>query len=45
MIGNLNYEEINNQGIIVSDGEIRENPRLVALIQSLYAQAKKVNAV
>ena len=30
MIGNLNYEEINNQGIIVSDGEIRENPRLVA---------------
>ena len=30
MIGNLNYEEINNQGIIVSDGEVRENPRLVA---------------
>ena len=30
MIGNLNYEEINNHGIIVSDGEIRENPRLVA---------------
>ena len=26
----MDYEEINNQGIIVSDGEIRENPRLVA---------------
>ena len=29
MIGNLNYEEINNHGIMVSDGEIRENPRLL----------------
>ncbi|MDA7593163.1 NADPH-dependent 2,4-dienoyl-CoA reductase [Rhodobacteraceae bacterium] len=29
MIGNLNYEEINKHGIIVSDGEIRENPRLI----------------
>ena len=30
MIGNLNYEEINKNGIMVSDGEIRDNPRLVA---------------
>ena len=30
MIGNLNYEEINDNGIMVSDGEIRDNPRLVA---------------
>ena len=30
MIGNLNYEEINKNGILVSDGEIRDNPRLVA---------------
>ena len=30
MVGNLNYEEINKHGIMVSDGEIRENPRLVA---------------
>jgi 2,4-dienoyl-CoA reductase (NADPH2) len=30
MIGNLNYEEINDSGIMVSDGEIRDNPRLVA---------------
>jgi 2,4-dienoyl-CoA reductase (NADPH2) len=30
MIGNLNYEEINDYGIMVSDGEIRDNPRLVA---------------
>ena len=29
MIGNLNYEEINKHGIMVSDGEIRENPRLL----------------
>ena len=29
MIGNLNYEEINKDGIMVSDGEIRENPRLL----------------
>ena len=29
MIGNLNYEEINKQGIMVSDGELRENPRLL----------------
>ena len=29
MIGNLNYEEINKHGIIVSDGEIRENLRLL----------------
>ena len=30
MIGNLNYEEINKHGIMVSEGETRENPRLVA---------------
>ena len=30
MVGNLNYEEINKQGIMVSDGEIHENQRLVA---------------
>ena len=30
MIGNLNYEEINKNGIMVSDGKIRDNPRLVA---------------
>lgn len=29
MIGNLNYEEINKHGIMVSDGEIRENLRLL----------------
>ena len=29
MIGNLNYEEINKDGIMVSEGEIRENPRLL----------------
>ena len=30
MVGNLNYEEINKHGILVSDGETRDNPRLVA---------------
>ena len=26
MIGNVNYEEITSEGIMVSDGELRENP-------------------
>ena len=30
MIGNVNYEEITSEGIMVSDGELRENPRLVS---------------
>ena len=30
MIGNINYEEITSKGIMVSDGELRENPRLVS---------------
>ena len=29
MIGDVNYEEITSEGIMVSDGEIRENPRLL----------------
>ena len=30
MVGNINYEEITSKGIMVSDGELRENPRLVS---------------
>ena len=30
MIGNVNYEEITSEGIMVSDGELRENSRLVS---------------